>query len=52
MSVALLDLVEKALLVAKQALGNHAGKPESGGLPREAHIVAHCIRKEEEHTFS
>ncbi len=52
MSVALLDLVEKALLVAKQALGNHAGKPESGGLPREAHIVAHCIRKEEEHTFT
>ena len=28
------------------------GKPESGGLPREAHIVAHCIRKEENHTFA
>jgi IS5 family transposase len=52
MAVALLDLVENALRVAKQALGNHAGKPESGGLPREAHIVAHCIRKEEGHTFT
>ncbi|AUX09837.1 transposase [Halalkaliarchaeum desulfuricum] len=52
MAVALLNLVEKALRVAKQALGNHAGKPESGGLPREAHIVAHCIRKEEGHTFT
>ena len=51
MSVALLDLVEKTLRVAKQALGKHAGKPDSGGLPREAHIVAHCLRKEEDHTF-
>nr|WP_234402814.1 hypothetical protein [Halarchaeum acidiphilum] len=38
MAVALLNLVEKALRVAKQALGNH--------------IVAHCIRKEEGHTFT
>jgi len=52
MAVALLDLVEKALRVAKQALGNHTGKPESGGIPREAHIVAHCIRKEEDYTFT
>jgi IS5 family transposase len=52
MAVALLDLIERALRVAKQAVGNHAGKPESGGLPREAHIVAHCIRKEEGHTFT
>ncbi len=44
MAIVLLDFVEKALRVAKQALGKHAGKPESGGLPREAHIVAHCIR--------
>lgn len=51
MSVALLDLVANALRAAKQALGTHAGKPDSGGLPREAHIVAHCIRKEEGHTF-
>jgi hypothetical protein len=52
MAVALLDLVEKALRLAKQALGSNAGKPESGGFPRETHIVAHCIRKEEGHTFT
>ena len=52
MGVALLDLVEKALRVAKQALGNQAGKPASGGLAREAHIVAHCIRKEESHSYA
>ena len=52
MAVELLDLVKTALRVAKQALGNRAGKPESGGLPREAHIVAHCIRKEEDYTFT
>jgi len=52
MGVALLDLVEKGLRTAKQALGNRAGKPESGGLPRETHIVVHCIRKEEGHTFA
>jgi hypothetical protein len=52
MAVTLLDLVEKVLRAAKQALGNQAGRPASGGLPREAHIVAHCIRKEEGHTFT
>jgi len=52
MGVALLDLVETALRVAKQALGNRAGKPDSGGLAREAHIVAHCIRKEEGHSYA
>jgi hypothetical protein len=52
MGVALLDLVETALRVAKQALGKRAGKPVSGGLAREAHIVAHCIRKEEGHSYA
>jgi len=52
MGVALLDLVETALRVAKQALGNRAGKPDSGGLARETHIVAHCIRKEESHSYA
>ena len=52
MGVALLDLVETALRVAKQALGNRVGKPDSGGLAREAHIVAHCIRKEEGHSYA
>lgn len=49
MGVVLLDLVETALRVAKQALKNRAGKTDSSGLAREAHIVAHCIRKEEGH---
>ena len=52
MGVALLDLVETALRVAKQALGKRAGKPDSGGLAREAHIVAHCIRKGEGHSYA
>ncbi|WP_254546787.1 transposase [Halomarina pelagica] len=52
MAIALLDFVQNVLRVAKQALGNRAGRPASGGLPREAHIVAHCLRKEEGHTFT
>lgn len=52
MSVVLLNLVERSLRVATQSLGNHAGNPGFGGIPRGAHIVAHCIRKEEEHTFT
>jgi hypothetical protein len=52
MSVAFLDLVETALRVAKQALGKRAGKPGSGGLAHEANIVAHCIRKEEGHSYA
>jgi hypothetical protein len=52
MGVALLDLVETSLRVAKQALGPQAGKPDSGGLAREAHIVAHCIRQEEDHSYA
>jgi len=51
MAINLLDFVENGVRVAKQSLGKRAGKPESGGLPREAHIVAHCIRKEEGHTY-
>ncbi len=43
MGVALLNLVKTAPRVAKQALGNRAGKPARVGLAREAHIVAHCI---------
>ncbi|SMO90017.1 transposase [Halorubrum cibi] len=50
--VVVLGVFFPAVHVAKQALGKHAGKPESGGLPREAHIVAHCIRKEVGHTFT
>ena len=52
MCVALLDLVETALRVAKQASGNRAGKPAGVGLASEAHIVAHCIRKQEGHSYA
>jgi hypothetical protein len=38
MGITLLDLVETALRVAKQALEKRAGKPDSGGLaPRSTH---------------
>jgi hypothetical protein len=50
MRVALLHLFETALRVAKQASGKRAGRPDAGRLAREAHIVAHCIRKEEGHS--
>ena len=40
------------LRVAKQALGNRAGKPDSGGFARESHVVAHCIWKEEGHSYA
>jgi hypothetical protein len=45
MAINLLDLVRKARRVAKQASGIRAGKPESGGLPREVHIVPYCLWK-------
>ena len=51
MGVALLDLVETALRVAKQALGKRAGKPISG-LAREAHVVVHVVRKKEGHSYA
>lgn len=47
MGIALLDLGETALCVAEQTLGKRAGKPDSDRFAREAHIVVHCIRKEE-----
>lgn len=37
---------------SQTSVGNHAGKREFGGLPRGTHIVEHCIRKEETHTFT
>lgn len=52
MAVELPSLVENALRVAKQSVGTHTRKPESGGLPGETHIVAHCVRKEEGHGYT
>jgi hypothetical protein len=45
MPVKLLNLVENALHVVKQLLGNHAGKPKSAELPGETHIAAQYVRK-------
>jgi hypothetical protein len=33
-------------------LGKRAGKPHSGGLACEDHIVAHCVRKEEGYSYA
>lgn len=52
MGIVLLNLGEIALRVAEQALGKRADKPNSGGLAREAYVVAYCIRKEEDHSYA
>lgn len=52
MDVGLLTLVESALYVAKQTFRNRGCQPDLGGLARETHIVAHCIRKEDGHSYA
>jgi IS5 family transposase len=37
--------------LAKQALGKHAGEPASGGFARWVHVVLHCVRLEEGHSY-
>ena len=51
MEIDLLDFVEHCRRLAKQALGKHAGEPASGGFARWVHVVLHCIRLEEEHSY-
>ncbi|WP_254544884.1 IS5 family transposase [Halomarina pelagica] len=51
MEIDLLDFVQKCKRLAKQALGKHAGEPASGGFVRWVHIVLHCFRLEEDHSF-
>ncbi len=51
MEVDILDFVEQCRYLAKQALGKHAGEPASGGFARWIHVVLHCFRLEEEHSF-
>jgi len=51
MEVDILDFVEECQHLAKQALGNHAGEPASGRFARWIHVVLHCFRLEEEHSF-
>jgi IS5 family transposase len=51
MEVDLLDFVEQCRHLAKQALGKHAGEPASGGFARWVHVVLHCFRLEEGHSY-
>jgi len=51
MEVDILDFAEQCRDLAKQALGKHAGEPASGGFARWIHVVLHCFRLEEEHSF-
>jgi hypothetical protein len=51
MAIIFFDFVETSPRVAKQALGKHAEARIRRASP-ETHIVAHCIRKEEDHTFT
>ena len=51
MEVKLLDFVRECKRLAKQALGNRAGEPASGGFARWKHVVLHCIRIEDGYTY-
>ena len=51
MEIDILDFMEKFRHLAKQALGKHAGEPASGGFARWKHVVIHCFRREEGHSF-
>ena len=51
MEVDLLDFVEQCRHLVKQALGKHAGEPASGGFARWKHVVLHCFRLEEDHSY-
>ena len=51
MEVDLLDFVEQCRHLAKQALGKHAGEPASGGFARWKHVVLHCFRLEDGHSY-
>ena len=51
MEIDFLKSVEQCRRLAKQALGKHAGEPASGGFARWVHVVLHCIRIEEGHSY-
>ncbi|SIS21084.1 IS5 family transposase [Natronorubrum thiooxidans] len=51
MEIDILDFVEQCRDLAKQALGKHAGEPASGGFARWVHVVLHCFRLEEGHSY-
>jgi hypothetical protein len=51
MEVDLFDFVEQYRHLVRQALGKHAGEPASGGFARWKHVVLHCFRLEEDHSY-
>ncbi len=51
MEIDILDFIEQCRDLAKQALGKHAGEPASGGFARWIHVVLHCFRVEDEHSY-
>jgi len=51
MEVDLLDFAEQCRRPVKQALGKHAGEPASGGFARWKHVVLHCLRLEDGHSY-
>ena len=51
MEIDILDFIEQCRHLAKQALGKHAGEPASGGFARWVHVVLHCFRLEEGHSY-
>ncbi|MDB2276316.1 IS5 family transposase [Halorubrum ezzemoulense] len=51
MEVDLLDFVKQCRRLVKQALGKHAGEPASGGFARWKHVVLHCLRLEDGHSY-
>jgi len=51
MEIDILDFVEQCRDLAKQALGKHAGEPASGGFAHWVHVVLHCFRLEEGHSY-
>ena len=51
MEIDILDFIEQCRDLAKQALGKHAGEPASGGVARWVHVVLHCFRVEDGHSY-
>ncbi len=52
MAIDFFDFVHSVRQFAEQALGKHAGKPESGGPTRWVHVAIHSVRIQENHTYT
>lgn len=50
-AVDLLDFVRECKRLVKQALGRHVSEPATGGFARWVHVVIHCYRIEDEHSY-